>query len=376
MIERAVFQNFKSIAHCDVSLGQLTFLVGPNGSGKSNFLEALRFLSYSLTTSLAHAVETRFGFKTILRNRESPEGRIRMQLYLRLGEQRNGIYTLEFSGDDDKGLQVHFEACHVQSPEAHEWFTVADGALATPSESKALTGIDRQYLPAAASKPPFQEVYRVLTGIRAYNPAPDEMRTLQPSKPYKSLDRTASNLGEMIRRIGTASPERLERIIEYLTRISPGITAVEAVEVESHFAIHFRRELDTPPAGFRARNMSDGTLRALALLVAVFQPGIGSDTSLVCLEEPEAGLHPAAAGVLYDSLVEASWHVQIIATSHSPDLLDRPDVPIASLFAVTMEQGDTVIGDLDDQGKAALQKQLFTAGELPRMGQLRPGPRP
>lgn len=374
VIERVVFQNFKSIAKCDVRLGRLTFLVGPNASGKSNFLEALRFLSYSLTTSLAQAVESRSGFDAILRRAESPEGRIRMELFFRLGEDGNGSYALEFSSDEEKGVRVSVESCHVYRPDAHDWFSVADGSVKLSSEGKGQIAVDRQFLASAAGMPEYQEVYRVLTGIRAYNPSPDKMRELQSAKPYRSLDRTASNLGEIIRRIGTTNPERLDRIVEYLSRISPGISSVEATEVESHFAIHFKRESDSPPTDFRAWNMSDGTLRALALLVAIFQPGIGSDTSLVCLEEPEAGLHPAAAGVLYDSLVEASQQVQIIATSHSPDLLDRPDVPIDSLLAVAMEGGETVIGWLDDQGKSALQEQLYTAGELLRMDQLRPGP--
>ena len=45
LLTRVVLRNYKSIAACDVSPAQLTFLVGPNGSGKSNFLDALRFVA-------------------------------------------------------------------------------------------------------------------------------------------------------------------------------------------------------------------------------------------------------------------------------------------------------------------------------------------
>jgi recombinational DNA repair ATPase RecF len=37
-ITRVVLPNYRNIAHCDVRLGPLNFLVGPNGSGKSSFL--------------------------------------------------------------------------------------------------------------------------------------------------------------------------------------------------------------------------------------------------------------------------------------------------------------------------------------------------
>src|SRR5580704_16890578 len=51
-ISRVILRNYKSIRQYDVSLSSITFLVGPNGVGKSNFVEALRFLSYGLSSSL------------------------------------------------------------------------------------------------------------------------------------------------------------------------------------------------------------------------------------------------------------------------------------------------------------------------------------
>lgn len=59
-LTRVVLQNYKSIAACDVQLGPLTFLIGPNGAGKSNFLDALRFVTDSLRTSLEHALRCKF----------------------------------------------------------------------------------------------------------------------------------------------------------------------------------------------------------------------------------------------------------------------------------------------------------------------------
>ena len=49
-LTRVRIKNYKSIAACDVKLGNLAFLVGPNGSGKSNFLDALRFVADMLNT--------------------------------------------------------------------------------------------------------------------------------------------------------------------------------------------------------------------------------------------------------------------------------------------------------------------------------------
>jgi predicted ATPase len=122
--------------------------------------------------------------------------------------------------------------------------------------------------------------------------------------------------------------------------------------------------------------MSDGTLRALGVLVALFQAPANAHQPyrLVGIEEPEMALHPAASGVLTDSLQDASRYSQVLVTSHSPDLLDDQSISDEAIIAVVAEHGDTKIGRLDEAGRSALQDHLYTAGELLRMDQLRPDP--
>lgn len=72
--------------------------------------------------------------------------------------------------------------------------------------------------------------------------------------------------------------------------------------------------------------MSDGTLRALGILAAIFQGSNGTRVPLVAIEEPEVALHPAAAGVLLDGLRETSQFTQLLVTSHSPDVLDDESI--------------------------------------------------
>jgi predicted ATPase len=111
------------------------------------------------------------------------------------------------------------------------------------------------------------------------------------------------------------------------------------------------------------------------VLAALFQGRLGgrSATSLVGIEEPEAGLHPAAAGALFDALVDASYTTQVLVATHSAALLDSDDVDVDSLLAVVAEDGLTQIGPIDEVGRSILRDRLFTAGELLQMAQLRPG---
>src|SRR5581483_7534293 len=72
--------------------------------------------------------------------------------------------------------------------------------------------------------------------------------------------------------------------------------------------------------------MSDGTLKFLSLLAALFHP---KPPALMCIEEPEAGLHPDAMQLVAEVLMEASESIQLIVTTHSDALIDhltdRPD---------------------------------------------------
>jgi predicted ATPase len=118
--------------------------------------------------------------------------------------------------------------------------------------------------------------------------------------------------------------------------------------------------------------MSDGTLRALAVLTAVFQFGDRAPAPLIGIEEPETALHPAAAGLLLDCLREGTRDRQVIVTTHSPDLLDNDEIGAEQLLAVISVDGKTTIGPVDAASRNALRDSLYRAGELLRLGQLEP----
>ena len=79
-----------------------------------------------------------------------------------------------------------------------------------------------------------------------------------------------------------------------------------------------------------AIRLSDGTLRFLALLAALYSP---SPPSLLCIDEPELGLHPDAVALLARVLVEASARMQLVVTTHSESLVSalssQPDAVVA-----------------------------------------------
>ena len=111
--------------------------------------------------------------------------------------------------------------------------------------------------------------------------------------------------------------------------------------------------------GLTCPRESDGTIRLLTLLTALFQDPA---PSLIGLEEPELAIHPGAMAVLSDTMTEAALRGQVLVATHNPDLIDR--LPIGSIRAVTAEDGSTRVGRVTEHQLTSVTQNLFSAGEL------------
>jgi len=360
LITRVVLENYKSIAFCDVKLGPLSILVGPNGAGKSNFLDALGFLSEAVNGPIEKAFEKRGELYSVLRRGGQPAVHLGFRI-----EFAAGYYSIRFRADGASGFVVEREKCVI---DAHPQYEAEDGLLKSQSQLKmAPLGPSRVYLPFVSGP-----AFNLLNGCRFYNFSHRDIR--QPVRlgmVQRILRSDGANLSSVLYHLGLSNKAVFERILQYLRRISLGLDSLEPIEVEGFSDIKFLFEQIIEP--FSPSEVSDGTIRSLAVLVALFQRLGGAETvSLVGLEEPETALHPAAAGVLFDAMREASASVQVIATTHSADLLDKKEIDTDAILAIEMEGGATRIGHVDETGRLALKERLYTVGELMRMNYLRP----
>lgn len=380
LLRRVVIRNYKSIAACDVELGPLTFLVGPNGSGKSNFLDALRFVSDSLRYSLEHALRDRGGIDEIRRRSARDTYHLGIRLEFQLPDGSHGHYALEIGGTRS-AVAVQHEECSVTGGLVlngiGRHFSVSNGQIHESVRPVGPAAVkDRLYLVSLSGSHEFRPVYDALSTMGFYNLSPDAIRDLQPPDPGELLTRDGANLPAVLQMLATRSPDLKRRVEAYLAQVVPGFSGVDALPIGPRETLEFQQQIagGEKPWRFLAANMSDGTLRALGILVALFQ-GDGSGEApplLVGIEEPETALHPAAAEVLIDSLRDASQLRQVLVTSHSPDLLDNASVSDAAILAFLAEEGESRIGKLDEVGRSVLRDRLYTAGELLRMDELRP----
>lgn len=372
-VRRVQIRNYKSIAACSIPLKPLTFLVGRNGAGKSNFLDAFRFTADALTTTLDLALRDRGSIKDVRRRSGGHPNHFAISMDLILADGTHASYGFRIGARPNGGFLVQREECRIFSKSKDEpFFIVENGAIAASSHpTLPLSLPDRLTLVAVSGIPEFRPVYDALTRMEVYNLNPSEIRRPQPPDMGELLRRDGSNLASMLQHL---SEEQKQIINRYIEEIVPNIEGADARHLAGIETIEFRQKVKSQkhPWRFLASSMSDGTLRALGILVAIFQQGAGGKKAptLIGLEEPEGALHPGAAAHVMRALHQASEQRQIVVTTHSPELLDNEDIHADSILAVESLEGTTMIAGVDEVTRQQIQEHLFTAGELLRLGQI------
>lgn len=376
-LTRVVLRNYRSIGQCDVRLGALTYLVGANGSGKSNFMDALHLVRDALTGSLDIALNERGGLSEVRRRSSGHPTNFGIRLEFRLRDGQTGHYAFNVGALADRGYEVQNEECSVGGKGHGPHFEIERGRIKTSSEDffPAITS-DRLALVSLSGLKAFRPVFDALTGMGFYNLNPKVMRDPQKPQDGRLLKPVGENIASVIGHLERTSPDSLALIQEYLQIVVPMIEGVERKQIGPMETLEFRQSMAGAkhPWRFTAQNMSDGTLRALGVLTALFQGNPDHAPTLIGIEEPETALHPAASRALRDALNRAALRTQIIVTSHSPDLMDDPDLDADTVRAVVSEGSETRIAPLDTSSKDAMKQHLFSAGELLRLNQLAPDP--
>jgi len=373
LLRRVRLKDYKSIATCDVELGRLVALVGRNGSGKSNFLDALRFVTDGLTTTLDHALRERGGLAAVRRQGTGrpPSFTIGLELALSAGESASYAFEISSRGS---GFVVKREQLRVHGSAGEAFYRIEDGSIARSSLGGSMpqAAHDRLYLVTVSGLPQFRPVYDALVSMGFYNLSPEAMRRPQSPDAGELLHKDGANISSVVARLLHDVPDDVERVERYLGTIVPGIEGFAPVSLGPQETLEFRTALagSESPSRFYAMNMSDGTLRALGILVAVAQLAERDRMRFVGIEEPETALHPAAAGALMSALREASQRTQIAVTTHSPDLLDDLELDRDTIIVVQCRGGATELAGVDAASREAVKTHLYSPGELLRLDQL------
>lgn len=276
MVREVRFQNFKALRSTKLPLGPFTLIIGPNGSGKSTALQGL-------------------------------------QVMARAG---NFQYDQLVTAGLPKRSPVEITVC---------WAPPFDGVV-----SKASWSSDGRvnFTHDVAQKRPdnLEPLTDALSRINIYSFEGRAISSPVALQPFMGLEQNGVNLPGVLDGLRDREPERFEMVNEELARWIPEFDRI-LFDTPSKGMRAFRLRTRHSRHAISASDLSQGTLFALAILTLAYLP---DPPPIICIEEPDRGIHPRLLRDVRDALYRLSSPtasdprepVQVIATTHSPYFLD------------------------------------------------------
>lgn len=364
----------------ELELGPLNVLIGPNGSGKSNLVEAIGLLQ-AAPKDLPLPIREGGGVRDWIWKGEPKAKGARIEAVIENPKGPQPLrYQLEFA-EKGQRFELTDECIENELPDAghqqpYVYFKYQHGQpylnVKDTGQRKLLREeIDPEQSILAQRKDP--DHYPELTylgeafgRIRLYREW-SFGRYTPPRLPQKAdlpndfLAEDARNLGLVLNRL-QREPKAKSAILDALRKLYEGVTDYDVIIEGGTVQVFFQENHISVPA----TRLSDGTLRFLCLLAILCHP---KPPPLICIEEPELGLHPDILPTLSDLMREASERCQLVITTHSDVLVDALTDTPESVVVCEKHAGKTEMRRLDKSDLADWLDR-YSLGELWRKGEL------
>lgn len=363
-----------------VELGDLNVLIGPNGSGKSNFIEVLGLL-HSTPKDLEAEIGAGGGISDLLW--KGWKGKVGPVALIEAVANPAGInqtlrYSLSFTkvGASIKIREERIEnAKHIPAYDKPYLYYDYGGGKPVLNVAEKQRHLRREEVNTQQSilsqrqdpdqYPEVTYLGRFFSNFRLYRDwgfgPGSEIRDLYGAELKTDfLEEDISNLGLMLHRM---RGELKSDFLRYLRMFYAGADDIYAKIVGGLVDLRVEEAGDI---SIPASRLSDGTLRWLSLLAILLNP---DPPPVVCIEEPELGLHPDIIRPLAELLVKASERMQLFVTTHSDSLVDELSEIPNSVIVCEKNEGTTVMRRVDKtEIKGYLER--YTLGQLWRTGKL------
>jgi len=334
-------ENYKNLKFDGkVDLKNLNIFIGPNGSGKSNLIGYLKFLNQCLTGSSdssrqVSAIDLAISeLNRILDINLAAPSQVRLvygfsnkEDYLSGQVLDSSFYITQSLGgkaiinkdflyeglDLEENLDNPFFYYQCHKPQKKEGLLYKNINTHGKRDVKASTALRNQTIWLSS----------IVSNWQFYNSNNIDLKMILTSEPKigpsdTSLSTTGDNLALVIDNL-SQNLDFEDALNLAIKSIFPKTRRIRAVRVgRLSLTIEWHIEGNSEP--FYLNEMSDGTVRMLCWAVILHSPTL---PSLLVIDEPELGLHPAWLSVLAQWIKQASEKTQIILTTHSPDLLDK-----------------------------------------------------
>jgi predicted ATPase len=194
-----------------------------------------------------------------------------------------------------------------------------------------------------------------------------ESRVRQPTlvRPEVLLLPDGSNLSSVVYSIQEGHPELWSEILEDLHTAYPDFVKLTVRAGGGDGKVHLRWfERPYEKEGLSANLLSDGTLKLLCLIAILKSP---DPPPLICIDEPELGLHPDWIKLVAELLQDAAMRTQVIVATHSPHIVAKLEPE--QVIVTEKVEGETRLtqlktSDLENWLKDFSLAELWLSGEI------------
>ena len=413
MITEFCVRNFKSFGPemRPLRLGPLNFVVGANASGKTSLFAALRFLKLAMQQSVEVAANE-YGGAAEIRNKvtrarakpdkgkyprvrakpewleirlaivphRSPRAYTKKRSVYRVGEYR---YEIKIDlGSPERAPAVVRENLTAQVlvsvEKAARFFTMTRTRSTINVIDPTVEGSDvmayeiaegeesRLFAGSSFISPILASFRRDITGWAFFNIDPNAVRQASKDVVDPALGESGEYLATILHRMKKTDSKAFSHLVKALRGVIPAFEDVSSQQLETDGKRTFQLFEERLRGGLNPHAVSDGSIRLLALMVIVYWSA--RRCSLVCIEEPETGLHPHLARNIIEVLRIAAADTQVLVTTHHPDFLDELDAE--EIVLCDKVDGLTQIRRAADVDEIAAFRQHYRFGELWEQGKL------
>lgn len=366
----------------ELELQSLNVLIGPNGAGKSNLIEAIGLLQ-SAPTNLLAPIRAGGGISEWLWKGQSavPVAEIDATVFYPQGKMPLR-HSLKFTWVGQRAELVD-EAIEDEHPNSDFWFRYGymdripvlnvktDGGRAHRVLRREDLAVDQSILSQRKDPDQYPELtylgseYAKIKLFREWNLG----RNSQPRKPQPTdlptdfLREDAANIALVLNDLEHRSNLRAS-LVEHLREADESIVdfSMKVLGGTIQLFLHYSGLRFPVPA----TRLSDGTVQYLCLLAVLCHP---EPPPLVCIEEPELGLHPDLLFKLADLLIDASHRMQLIVTTHSDVLVDGLTKVPEAVIVCEKQNGSTKMSRQNSADLAVWLKD-YSLGQLWRRGEI------
>jgi predicted ATPase len=391
-LKKITFKGYKSFYdETTVELGNLNILIGANQSGKSNFLDLLELLSEAANIELEKSIQRRGGIDGLL-NWGGEEDNFHIKMWLDLRETLNSKFGSTHTRDPEFVFSLRLSKVrHSYEIREETLQNKPDFSLnAGPATWKI--ALDKEFDPDKGTRTnkneliialnPHQHVETLfvqdyLSNLFVYDvfdtTSKSDIRqaaivgaSFSETSPTR-LMKGGGNLSNVLHTMQNDSRYQsdLEEYEFTLKRAFPTFEGLKFPAVGGHGKIIANWKDSRYPNFVPLSSLSDGTLRFMCLLAVLYDP---NPPSLICIDEPEVGLHPDMLRLLAAVIRRASERTQVIISTHSSDLLTYLESP-DSIIVCENENGRSSLKQLNGEDlKSWLD--FYTMGELWKSGEV------